>query len=310
MDKSLKTTVLIVTYNGEEYIEKCLSSVIKSEPVSEIMVVDNNSSDNTVSIIRKSFPGVHLIISDTNVGFGKGNNIGLRRVIESNSDYVFLLNQDAWVEPDTISELVKQARLNKEYGILSPVHLDETGYHLGSYFSKMVSDDGCPGFINDLYFNRLKELYEIEFIHASGWLLRKSMFKKVGIFDPIFPHYGEDKDFAHRVNYFKFKIGICTNSKFYHVGRYDQTHQNDQNDELYFNNINLLVEFKKLNKSYRLILFNSVIKTFTETFLSLLTGKFSRIKKCWKPVFFILKQSRSIRISRKKSIEGAAFIVN
>ena len=215
----MKFYVIIVSYNGDKWIRKCLDSVVASSVQAEIVVVDNQSSDDTITIIKKEYPQVYLIEAKENLGFGKANNIGLKLALENNADFVFLLNQDAWVEPDTFGELINVWHNNREknFGILSPIHLSLKPHTLDFSYSLYLSGGNCPDFISDLYFNNSKPLYEIQFVNAAGWLISGQCLQYIGGFDPLFFHYGEDNDYCRRVLFHKFKIGICTNSILYHA---------------------------------------------------------------------------------------------
>jgi GT2 family glycosyltransferase len=87
-------------------------------------VVDNNSADDTVNFIKANYPEVTLLEQNKNLGFGKANNIGISLAMKNEADYVFLLNQDAWVQPDTIEKLVSAHQREPQFGILSPMHLN------------------------------------------------------------------------------------------------------------------------------------------------------------------------------------------
>ena len=99
--------IVIVTYNAMRWIDKCLSSVNCSNVQSDIFVVDNCSTDGTPDYIAQHYPDAILIRSPKNLMFGKGNNVGLRYALENGYDYVYLLNQDAWLMPDTLGKLVE-----------------------------------------------------------------------------------------------------------------------------------------------------------------------------------------------------------
>jgi GT2 family glycosyltransferase len=209
---------IIVTYNGAYWIEKCLQSLENSSTKVDIIVVDNCSNDNTVELIIDRFPHVLLIQSEVNLGFGKANNLGILKALDAGADYFFLLNQDAWVLPNTIEELIRVQRSNPEYFILSPVHLDGSGVNLDFSFSTYVSPYNCQGFISDVVLrnNNMKDVYPINFVNAALWLVSKESVNVVGYFDPIFPHYGEDDDYLQRVLYHSGKIGICPSAFGFH----------------------------------------------------------------------------------------------
>ena len=102
----MKVYSIVVTYNGEQCITKCLQSLRESTQPSEVILIDNASSDQTVAFVRMHFPEVRVITQSCNLGFGAANNIGIRIALNEGADYLFLLNQDAWVTPDCIEKLI------------------------------------------------------------------------------------------------------------------------------------------------------------------------------------------------------------
>ena len=91
----MKVFVIIVTYKGKRWYDRCFGSLRQSTIPLQTIVVDNASNDGTVDYIRENYPEIYLIESKENLGFGKGNNLGLRYALDHGCDYVFLLNQDA-----------------------------------------------------------------------------------------------------------------------------------------------------------------------------------------------------------------------
>lgn len=213
----MKIYTVIVTYNGSKWIEKCLNSLIQSSLSTEIIVIDNASSDETVSIIKKKFPSLNIYESNKNLGFGQANNIGMRQALDENADYVFLLNQDAFVERDTIEELVSVHKANPCFAILSPVHLNGNGTQIDFAFENYTGKNYVSdSFLSDLFLNNVKRIYASQFINAACWLLPIQTVRKIGGFDPIFFHYGEDVNYCQRVNFHGFKIGFVPSSRIYH----------------------------------------------------------------------------------------------
>lgn len=210
---------IVVTYNGKEWIQKCLSSLMESIGAfsHQIIVIDNGSTDGTQQVIEKKFPEVILVQSDKNLGFGQANNIGLSKALKEGTDYAFLLNQDAWVEANTLEKLVKTAEGNPEYGIISPLHLNGRGDKLDQGFSNYIVPHRCPVLYSDAMLGKpFKDIYEAEYVNAAAWLLPRKTLEIVGGFDPIFFHYGEDDNYMQRVHFHKLKIGICPSVRIYH----------------------------------------------------------------------------------------------
>lgn len=201
-----KITVVIVTYNGSKWLYKLLQTVIDSSIDLHIIVIDNASTDNSVAIIEK-FSEVHLIKSAINLGFGKANNLGIKLALEQQSDFVFLLNQDTWVFKQSIENLVQAAQQYPEIGVLSPMHLSCNEINLDTNF--------------ETYYKRSyhaidNKVVEVPFVNAAAWLVSAKCLQKVGFFEPLFNHYGEDRNFCDRVLYHKFKIGILKSASIVH----------------------------------------------------------------------------------------------
>ena len=97
---------IVVSHNGEKWLRKCLSSVYSSTVKADVLVVDNASQDSSVEIIKKEFPQAILRISKENLGFAEANNLGFAYALSNAYDFVYLLNQDAWVLKDTIEKLI------------------------------------------------------------------------------------------------------------------------------------------------------------------------------------------------------------
>ena len=195
---------------------------------SDIFVVDNNSSDATVSIVESGFPEVEIVRLSENVGFGAANNIGIDLALKRGAEMIFLLNQDAWVERDCLSALCNCAHSNPHAAIVSPLHLKpgkrvlETGFdsYLKSEFRDSVNDA-----LRDEK-NVMPESIECSFVNAALWLLSRKCAETVGGFDPLFVHYGEDNDYCSRAMYHDFVIYVCPTAIGFHARNYENSETN------------------------------------------------------------------------------------
>lgn len=238
----MKVSVIIVTYNGMKWIEECLNSILNSSVSAEIIIIDNCSTDNTVQFIKSNFKGVMLIEQKENLGFGKANNIGMSLALYNNSDFVFLLNQDVCVLPNSIEVLIDVAQKKLDYGIISPIQLDYSGEFLEEYFFRFVSKGKGLSFFSDFVLDKeIKEIYDTDFVQAATWLIPSNTLKKIGGFDPIFFHYGEDNNYCQRVLYHGLKIGIASKSFI----RHDATQHEKVIEELFSNKY-----FKTFEKNF------------------------------------------------------------
>lgn len=212
-----KIYVIIVTYKGKQWYDRCFASLRESTIPVQTIVVDNASNDGTVEYIRNRFPEIHLIESKENLGFGRANNLAMRYALDNGCGYVFLLNQDTWIEPDAIEKLVKVHQQHDEYGILSPLHVAPDGKNLN-----MLVDDGKNQYeknldlLSDSLLGVCKEVYPISYVNAAAWLLPRKTLETVGGFDPIYFHYEEDDDYLNRVYYHKLGVGLCPQARIVH----------------------------------------------------------------------------------------------
>lgn len=210
-----KILVITVTYNAMNWAEKCLNSLRSSNIPVDVLIIDNGSNDGTQEFIKNSYPEVQLIQSPINLGFGKANNIGLQKVLDENYDFAYLLNQDAWIFPDTLEKLIKAYHSNNGYEVLSPMQMEANEHKLDYNFAINVIgnlQNISPQIISDLYTGRLESIYEVKFVMAAHWLISRKCIEQVGGFSPTFPHYGEDDNYLNRVNYWNFKAGIVPSS--------------------------------------------------------------------------------------------------
>ena len=209
--------VIIVTYNGMKWLERCLSSLTSSTVPSDVYIVDNGSTDGSQDYIRSHFKDAIFVQSKENLGFGKANNIGLQYAYEKGYEYVYLLNQDAWVEDTTFETLISMHKKHPEFGILSPVQIQADNARMDRNFLNNVAYRTIgSSLIEDLYFGNTKEIYEVEDVMAAHWLISRECLLKTGCFSPTFRHYGEDNNYLDRAIFHGFKIGIVPATKAVH----------------------------------------------------------------------------------------------
>ena len=203
MDKVL---VIIVTYNAHDWIHQCLNSVDMERY--DAFVVDNASTDDTLSILHAEYPKAIVRAMDKNMGFGQANNIGLRYALDNGYDYVFLLNQDAWLLPDTIEKLIAAQNQHPEYWVLSPLQMNTAQGGVEKQFGVYCKK-------NKVQLN-LDVPQPVDFVNAALWLISIECIRLVGGFNPIYPHYGEDVDFVQRIQYKHRNVGVVANVIAYH----------------------------------------------------------------------------------------------
>jgi len=209
IDRKSNTAVVIVTFNASEWINRCVESVF-SQSISglHLIVIDNNSQDDTIKKLGMYGENVTVLHSPGNIGFGRANNIGFEKAIELGCEYCFLLNQDAWIEPGCIASLIDVAECDTNMGILSPLQC--------SYDSKLLHR-GFQSYL-PLHAKKLipEEAFEVNFVQAALWLIPVRVLLDVGGFDPVFFMYGEDDDLAGRIRNSGRLIVVIPNAVGHH----------------------------------------------------------------------------------------------
>jgi O-antigen biosynthesis protein len=209
----VKLSIIIVNYNVEYFLEQCINSCLKAmETVPcELFVVDNNSIDGSVDMVRAKFPQVHLIANKENLGFSKANNQAMRL---ANGEYILLLNPDTVVEEDTFVKVVEFMDAHPDAGGLGVRMLDGKGKFLPeskrglptpavAFFkifgiSKLFPKLRLFGRYHLGYLDEF-ETNEIEILSGAFMLMRKEALDKVGLLDEAFFMYGEDIDLSYRI---------------------------------------------------------------------------------------------------------------
>lgn len=218
--------VIIVSYNftKNNWLKKNIESLYNSSIPLKIIVVDNNSNDDTVEIIKKNYPEIILFEQKANLGFALANNIAIDYAYKNEATHIFLLNQDAWVEKDTIKNLVECTKKNPKFGVISPMHLNGLNSNFDEGFATYLCNNVSNKLLEDLYMNR-KVIYPVDFVNAAAWLITRDCIEKVGGFDTnLFRHYGEDYNYSQRMIYHKIPMGVYTGSTICHdrQGRFDK----------------------------------------------------------------------------------------
>jgi GT2 family glycosyltransferase len=209
----MKLSVIIVNYNVKYFLEQCLYSVTKAamKVETEVFLVDNNSVDGSVEMVRQKFPKVHVIANAKNVGFSKANN---QAISASQGEYVLLLNPDTVVEEDTFSKVVAFMDAHADAGGLGVKMIDGSGRFLPESkrglptpsvafykifgLSALFPRSRTFGKYHLGYLDRDK-VHEVEVLAGAFMLMRRSVLHKTGLLDEDFFMYGEDIDMSYRI---------------------------------------------------------------------------------------------------------------
>ena len=207
----LGVSVVIVVWNAKKYVLECLGSLREhcAKSCSEIIVVDNASTDGTPEMIEELYPEFKLIRNRENLGFAKANNIG---IAASSGEYVCLVNSDVKFTSDCISALLQYLDENPGVGMVGPKMFTSVGEvarstmrfpTIWNYFSRALGLDVAfkgsrwfGGLLMSDFDHRTTTPVEV----LNGWfvVVRRSAMDRVGLLDPQFFMYGEDVDWCYR----------------------------------------------------------------------------------------------------------------
>ena len=293
----MKIFVIIVTYKGQRWYDKCFSSLRESTIPIQTIVIDNTPGDEDASYIKEHFPEVHIIKTKENLGFGRANNLGMRYALDNGCDYVFLLNQDTWIEPDSIAKLVAVAKNHPEYGIISPVHLNAEKTKLNMQIGIGNVYRNMP-LLSDLYLDSVGDIYETNYVNAAAWLLPRKTLEIIGGFDPIFRHYEEDDNYLNRAKYHRLKIGVCPSARIIH-DHIDSVLSKE--NKLLRQKQFLLVEWTDINQPFSIW---KESKYYIRKWISyILSGKFRYAQLMRNQLNYCIRMGESIKYSRTENIK-------
>ena len=284
--------VIVVSYNGLRWYDRCLGSLQSSEIPLNVVVVDNASTDGSVGVIRQRFPDVVILPQERNLGFGQANNLGMRYALDHGADCVFLLNQDAWIEPDTLKHLVRIHQDHPEYGILSPLHLIADKKHIEPLLLQRLADYRTtdPMFVNDLCFGSLKEVYDTKYVNAAAWLLPRKTLETIGGFDPFFFMYGEDDNYINRVQYHGMKIGICPKTSIVHDARQERPLYDSREHEVL-----MMIDYTDVNKNHDIQC--EIRRHWRKAVIGFLRGRRTASRNHWADYKWLKRYKETIRRS-------------
>jgi GT2 family glycosyltransferase len=289
--------IIIVTYNAKKWIDRCFSSISSSTIIPDVFVIDNGSNDGTQEYITANYPNVVFIQSTINLGFGRANNLGIRYALENNYEYVYLLNQDAWVYSDTFEKMIQAHEKHKEFGILSPIQIEANEKHLDRNFMINLCHNG-KNIIDNIILSKEVTISEINMVMAAHWLISKECLLKVGAFSPAFPHYCEDDNYADRAIFHGFKVGVVTNAYAIHDREFRTIDKKRRVYDTYINSI-MFVSF--INR----VIKHPILSSYFHLFTSVIKNK------SLLPFSFLYRFTRdlpSILRYREMSKEEGAFI--
>nr|MBI1228568.1 glycosyltransferase [Cytophagales bacterium] len=221
--KEPSVAIILVNWNGYLFTSQCLRSLEEIDyPPVHVIVVDNGSSDDSLTKLQGEFPDHTFLRSEENLGFAAGNNLGISYALEKNFEYVMLLNNDTQVAPDFLSKLLYFLRKHpdKNLGVVQPLILynhDRTLiWNAGGVFKKITgaSKTLLEGKVIDDA--NLKNAYPVDWITGCCMLLSAACIRTSGLMNPSYFAYFEDVDWSLRIRKNNYSLYVVPSSKIFH----------------------------------------------------------------------------------------------
>jgi len=277
--------IVILNYNGVDFLKKFLPSVLKSDYENlSVHVADNGSSDTSIALLKTTFPKVEVIDLEDNHGFAKGYNLALDQV---DADYMVLLNSDVEVTQNWINPIIELMERDKTIGACQP---KIKSYHAKEYFEYAGASGGWMDrlgypFCRGRIFDKLEKDHgqynttsEIFWASGAAFFVRGKLFKALGGFDPDYFAHAEEIDLCWRIKRAGFKIMVRPRSVVYHVGGGTLDYQNPRKTYLNFRNTLFTILKNEPKRKLFWLIPTRLILDGIAGGLFLVQGKFSHIK--------------------------------
>ena len=304
----MEIAVVILNYNGENFLEKFLPNVLENSKIATVYVADNCSTDNSVEFLKTNFPEVNLIINSENGGFAKGYNDALKHV---KADYYVLLNSDIEVTPNWIEPCIELLEKDKSIAALQPKVL---AYHNKTHFEHAGAAGGyldadfypfCQGRIFDeVEFDngQYNRSHEVFWATGACLFIRAELYHSIGGLDDDFFAHMEEIDMCWRLKQQNHKIYYCADSTIYHVGGGTLNYDNPKKTYLNFRNSLYMIA-----KNYDGNLFFKIFKRLLIDGLAgvMFVAKF-QFKHCWAIIraHFAFYKNLGTLLEKRKEIKS------
>ena len=212
---------MVLAWNGKPLTLECLDSLaaLRYENAS-VILVDNASADGTADAVRKAHGDrVAVIENEENLGFARGNNVGIRRALDEGADFVLLLNNDTVVDPALLDRLVEVIAGSDEIGIVGPkIYYASPPDRIWFAGGEVLLSRGLSRHIGirERDTGRYDSIRDVDYVTGCALLARREVFEKIGYLDPVFAAYYEDTDFCMRARRAGFRVVYAPAGKVWH----------------------------------------------------------------------------------------------
>lgn len=213
--------IIVLTFNGWQDTRACLRSVFaESRENLQVLVVDNGSTDETLTALPLEFPQAQVLVNASNLGYAEGNNVGMRYAMTQGAEFVVILNNDVTVAQDWLEPFVNAACANERAALLGPMvyHADEPNI-IQSAGGLMTRDwRAYHRGMNETDAGQFAEISKIDWLNGCAVMARASALENIGLLDPSFFMYGEDVDWGIRARRAGYDVLFVPQARVWHKG--------------------------------------------------------------------------------------------
>lgn len=215
-----KVSINVLSWNQPLDTIECVESCKKIDYDNyEIVILDNNSTDNSMQLFKEHLPDVRIIQNSDNLGYAGGNNVGIRFALEQSADYVLILNNDVVVEPDFLTKLINAMEINPKAGMGAPkvLYYDRRSFinSLGTSMNWMRLRP-LLGYCNQIDDDHFSEVLKKDILVGCALLIKKDAIKQIGLLDENFYLIHEEADWCYRSLRSGFENIVVPKAAVYH----------------------------------------------------------------------------------------------
>lgn len=218
--------IVLINYNQNEYTLHCLDSIAKAEPIDKTTIlIDNGSTESayeSLALDCATYGKLQLVRIPSNIGYVRAVNTGLKQAFNSGAQYVVVMNNDTVVDPSAFTELAKTCKSYGDNAIVSGkiLHYDDPGrlQYVGTYFKNKSLLSETRYHRDEIDEGQCDTVAERDMIDDIMWMIPRSVYESIGLYDDSFFLYSEQADYALRAVDKGFKLVYTPTAKIWHKG--------------------------------------------------------------------------------------------